>query len=156
MNLSSKDDLIAALRGQVRTSVETMEKALAASHEDATGEQTKSDGKYDTRAIEAAYLAQAQQDQLAAARTTLDRLEKFQPEAFAYDAAIEVGALVETESDEGLAFYLLAPAGGGMEATYLGCPVTVVTPESTLFQALLEKTPGTTLTFPRLEITGVE
>ena len=155
-NCATKSELLASFQTQCREALATLEKAVAESHENATGEETKSDGKYDTRAIEAAYLAEAQRDQLEKARANLARLEALELEEFGDDRAIAVGALVETESDDGLTFYLLAPAGGGLSTSYLGCPAMLVTPDSRAFQELHGKRVGDQIEALGLEIMGVE
>lgn len=156
MDCSSKDQLLDAIRTQTHETLATLEKALADSHENATGEETKSDGKYDTRAIEAAYLAEAQREQMEKARTNHQRLANFQADSFDDRSPVAVGALVEAENDEGLVFYFLAPAGGGLTVTYLGCPAVVVTPESLAFQQLHGRKVGDHIDALNLEILGLE
>jgi hypothetical protein len=138
----SKTELIAEFIEKLRAQVEIMKKALADSSENATGEQTKSEGKYDTRAIEASYLAEAQRQQLNAAQADLGKLENFSPPDFPPESAISLGSLVETELEGEIFFYLLAPAGGGLNTTYLGCETTLITPDSRLFQQLLDQKIG--------------
>jgi len=133
-----------------------MKAALDESNESASGEETKSEGKYDTRAVEASYLAQAQDEQLALAEAAKETLSRFSPEAYDISDTIASGALVETELDGEISFYLLAPVGGGLTLDFLGCELTVITPESRLFQELLGKKMGDLLEDPPLMITGLE
>jgi hypothetical protein len=132
---------------------------LAASREateNATGDETRSDGKYDTRATEAAYFAEAQAEQaekLAEAITSFTSLEL--PEYELTDA-IGPGALVETDLDGETSFYLLVPAGGGTTLEHLGCELTLLTPDAPLYQKLLKRKAGEMLEQPEMMLLGVE
>jgi len=152
----TKTDAISKLQAQLEEQVSVMKAALDESNESASGEETKSEGKYDTRAVEASYLAQAQDEQLALAEAAKETLSRFSPEAYDISDTIASGALVETELDGEISFYLLAPVGGGLTLDFLGCELTVITPESRLFQELLGKKMGDLLEDPPLMITGLE
>ena len=56
----SKPVLVDQIREQLKEQLNVMQAAAAEARENATGDETRSDGKYDTRAIEAGYLAGAQ------------------------------------------------------------------------------------------------
>ena len=124
--------------------------------ENATGDQTKSDGKYDTRAIEASYLAGAQAEQATQLAEAVRRFETFDPPAFGEGDAIALGALVEAEQDGEINYYLLAPAGGGLTVDHDGFDLAVLTPESRLYQAMLGAHAGDLLEDPPLMILAVE
>lgn len=152
----TKADVIPALVEKQREQITILKNALSDSEEGACGDETKSEGKYDTRAIEASYLAEAQREQLAIAEKNLALLERFEPEDFNFNAEIAPGALVECDSDDGICFFLLAPVGGGLVIDFLGCELTVVTPDSRLYQELLSQKIGARLESPALMITGLE
>ncbi len=152
----TKNDLLSALLNELTEKITLLKSALADSEEGASGSETKSEGKYDTRAIEASYLAEAQAEQLAQAEESRRTLENFSPPPFKYSDKIAPGALVEVEQDNEISFYLLAPTAGGLTAEYLGCEATIITPESRLYGQLLNQKPGATLTNPTLTILGVE
>ena len=152
----TKKDVISALLDDLAQKVAVLKSALAESSESASGEETKSEGKYDTRAIEAAYLAEAQAEQLALAEESLSLFRRFEFAPFKMHEEIAPGALVEVDQDGEICFYLLAPTAGGMVTTYLGCEVTVITPDSRLYQNLLDKKLSDPVEHPALTITGVE
>ncbi|MGE9266925.1 MAG: hypothetical protein ACQKBY_02415, partial [Verrucomicrobiales bacterium] len=118
----SKEHILDRVRAELASHINSLASALGESIENATGAETKSEGKYDTRAVEAAYLAEAQRKQLAQQRAALASLEKFTPPAFTDTDPIALGALVEVEEDDEIRFYLLAPAGGGLGTPPLGWP----------------------------------
>lgn len=158
----TKDDVISQLKAQFETKIAALKSALADSEEGASGDETKSEGKYDTRAVEAAYLAEAQAEQLAFAEKDEAIFKRFEAPAHDLSDEIEMGALVETTSSDAdganseIAFFYLAPTGGGMVIDFLGCELTVVTPDSRLYQSLIRKKMGDTLDSPALMVTGLE
>lgn len=152
----TKDTIISNLLRQMEDKIAITRSALSETSENANGDETKSEGKYDTRAIEAAYLAEAQAAQLAIAEEALANLKRFKPRHFEMTEEIEAGALVEVDQEGEICFYLLAPTGGGLMTGYLGCDVTVVTPDSRLYQELSGKKMGDDLKKNALVITGVE
>ncbi len=152
----TKDDVIADLRAQLEGKIAVMKSALADSSEGASGDETKSEGKYDTRAIEASYLAEAQAEQLVLAEESLSLFLNFEAPTYTIDDEIGPGALVEVDQEGEICFYFLAPTAGGLITNYLGCEVTVITPDSRLYQELHEKKMGESLEKPSLIVTGLE
>src|SRR3954469_6128446 len=90
-------------------------KAAKASHEEATHEQNKAENKYDTRGLEAAYLAGGQAKQAAETELTIKEFRKLEVRKFAAQEPIAVGAVVELEGDGEITLYFLSPRGGGIE-----------------------------------------
>ena len=65
---------------------------------EATHESSKAENKYDTRGLEASYLARGQSRQAAELETAIAEFEKLPVKKFGADDAIELGALVELEN----------------------------------------------------------
>lgn len=145
------DQILQALKAQLSL----MQAATAEARENATGDETRSEGKYDTRAIEASYLASAQAGQVASLSQAIDMLSRFEPRAFDEQEAIAPGALVEADDDGEITYYLLAPAGGGCTIDYQGFDCTVLAPESPLYQQLLGSCEGDLLEERSLMVLGV-
>ena len=152
----SKTDLLSRIRAALAEQLHVMTAAAEEAKENATGDETKSDGKYDTRAIEASYLAGAQAEQAAALAEAVRIFESFDPPDYKADEAIGLGALVETEQDGEISFYLLAQAGGGLTVDHEGFDATVLSPESQLYQHLLGRSTGEILEDPPLMVLTVE
>ena len=152
----TKAEVIFILKKQLDEKVEVMRSALAVSNEGSSGDEAKSEGKYDTRAIEAAYLAEAQAEQLAQAEAALGIFQRFEAPDYTISDAIGPGALVEADVDGELSFFFLAPSGGGLTTEFLGCELTVITPDSRLYQSLVDKKMGDCLESPSLTIMGLE
>jgi hypothetical protein len=152
----TKADLLPRIIEILEEQHAVMVKALKESRENASGDETKSEGKYDTRATEAAYLAGAQQAQADKVEEGLHTLRSFIFPTFELTDEIALGALVETDLNEETGFYLLSPAGGGTTLDYLGCELTLLTPEAPLFQQLVGRKAGDMLEDPPLLLLGLE
>lgn len=157
----TKETLLKSFCAVLREEIAVMTKAVADSVENATGDETRSEGKYDTRATEAAYLAEAQREQSRLKEQSLAQLEALVFPDFSSTEGVEAYALVEIEALDGedkgeTAFYFLLPTAGGLMTTHLGCPATVITPESPLYQSLLGMKAGQKIDRPRLIVQGVE
>lgn len=151
-----KSKLVEQLRAEVESQLNRATEAYAGAQEAATGDDTKAENKYDTRGLEASYLAAGQAElveELTRAKTVL---ENFECEDFDIDDPIEQGALVECDLDGEIVFYFLAPAGGGLslENEY-GETVTVLGPASPLATKLLGKSTGAILDDPSVMVMEV-
>lgn len=151
----SKSALLDQILHALKAQLSLMQAATAEARENATGDETRSEGKYDTRAIEASYLASAQAGQVASLSQAIDMLSRFEPRAFDEQEAIAPGALVEADDDGEITYYLLAPAGGGCTVDYQGFDCTVLAPESPLYQQLLGSCEGDLLEGRSLMVLGV-
>ncbi len=112
-----KAKIVAAMRERLIVQYERARGGLGAAHEAATGEDTKSEGKYDTRALEASYLAAGQADladELAQALQEFDATDFSEQD---YDDPIRVGSLVEWEEDGKLQTFLITTKAGGLSVT---------------------------------------
>jgi transcription elongation GreA/GreB family factor len=123
-------------------SLEVLAKAARASHAEATHESSKAENKYDTRGLEAAYLAGGQARQ---AKEIMDSIKVYQaltPKAFGPADKVDLGALVEVELDRIRSLYFIGPRNGGLEVTVGRKEITVITPQSPLGQTLMGKKAG--------------
>jgi hypothetical protein len=121
---------------------ELYEKAARASHSEATHEQNKAENKYDTRGLEAAYLAGAQARQAAEVDATLAEIRKISTRSFAAHDPADIGALVQLTNGKEISWYFLAPRGGGTEVRVGKEELLVLTPQSPLGAQLLGKRQG--------------
>src|SRR5664279_4878320 len=94
-----KTHLIEQIIASLTESVGVLEKAARASHEEATHESSKAESKYDTRGLEAAYLAGGQARQAKEILDSIKAYEALVTRAFAPGEPIELTALVELDVD---------------------------------------------------------
>ena len=150
-----KPTIINLVREAVKAKYDRMLEAAKDTVSGATDPENKAENKYDTRGLEASYLAAGQGEQVEALR---EAILMFQPSSFptfAADEKIAAGALVEGYINGERLYYLLAPRGGGITCEYEDCEVTVLTPEAPLRQQLLGLKIGDQVTRPPLKITNV-
>ncbi len=150
-----KSDLLTRIRGDLRARLERLSNAANEAHAAATDPGSKAEGKYDTRSLEASYLAagQARQvDELAASVRTFDSLVL--PD-FEFEDVIDAGALVEIELHDESSWYLLVPTAGGTVVSHDDMEITLLTPASALYQKLLGLRRGESLDDPPLRVSDV-
>jgi len=138
----NKTQLLKQIIARLCENLSMLENAARASHAEATHESSKAENKYDTRGLEAAYLAGGQARQ---AKEILDSIQVYQSLAvkdFASDEPIEMTALVELDSAGMRNTYFIGPKSGGLEIEFQGKEITVITPQSPLGQNLIQKCTG--------------
>ena len=117
-------------------------RAAQNSRTEATHEQSKADNKYDTRGLEASYLARGQSRQAAELETSIAEFGKLEVRNFAPGDGIDIGALVELQIDGETSFYFIGPRAGGTEVEHDKKEILVITPQSPLGAQLMEKKQG--------------
>jgi transcription elongation GreA/GreB family factor len=111
-------------------------RAAQFSRVEATHEQNKPESKYDTRGLEASYLARGQSRQALELETAIATYEKFAAKPFAPGEGIDLGAMVELEQGGERNYYFVGPCSGGTEVTHDKKEVLVITLQSPLGQQL--------------------
>ncbi len=122
--------------------LERYARSARSAHAEATDEQSKAENKYDTRGLEASYLARGQSSQAAEVLQAIQRFEALELRDFAAKEPIDIGAVVELERKGGNAVYFVGPRAGGVEVEVEGRPVLVITPQSALGQQLAGRCQG--------------
>ena len=121
--------------------------AARTAHSEATHEQSKAENKYDTRGLEASYLAHGQVRQVMELEAAISAFEKMDARRFGPDDPIGTGALVELDQDGERICYFIGTRAGGMEVKHEKLEVLVITPQSPLGEQLLGKKQGDRLQF---------
>ena len=129
----------------------TYGRAARAAHAEATHEQSRAENKYDTRGLEASYLARGQSRQAAALENTLQQYQALTLRKFAATDPIDLTALVVLEGRGGSSTYFIGPGAGGTEIAMEDVEVTVITPQSPLGRQILGRRAGERL---QLELGG--
>jgi transcription elongation GreA/GreB family factor len=139
--------IIAKLVGEL----EIYFRAAQFSRAEATHESSKAESKYDTRGLEASYLARGQSKQAAELEAAIAEFEKLPLKKFGADDPIDLGALVELEHGGEKTFYFIGPRAGGTEVLHDKKEILVITPQSPLGDRLMGKKPGE---LPQLNLGG--
>jgi len=138
----NKRALIRKIIVRLTEELEVYFRAANASRAEATHEQNKAEGKYDTRGLEASYLARGQSRQAAEIESAIAAFEKLAAHPLADGEAIDIGALVELEHGGENSFYFLGPRAGGTEVVHEKKEILVITPQSPLGEQLMGKKQG--------------
>ena len=133
----NKRALIKKIIGQLASGLDAYVRAARAAHAEATHEQSRAENKYDTRGLEASYLARGQSKQAAEIEAAIAAFEKLEARTFSVGEAIDLGALVELESAGEQTFYFIGPKAGGTEVMHQKREVLVITPQSPLGEQLI-------------------
>src|SRR5690348_7617595 len=137
-----KAQLIEQVIASLSDSLGLLQKAARASHAEATHESSKAESKYDTRGLEAAYLAGGQARQAKEILDSINLYRALPVRDFVSQEAIDLTALVELEVDGTAALYFIGPRNGGLEIKCQRKEITVITPQSPLGQHLMGKKAG--------------
>ena len=138
----SKRQLLKRILAALTQSLSVLEKAARASHEEATHESSRAESKYDTRGLEAAYLAGGQARQTKEILDAIALYESLGLKKFAPDDPFDLTALVELEADGARSWFFIGPKSGGLEIEHQGQEIMVITPQSPLGQNLMGKKTG--------------
>ncbi len=137
-----KHALLQSFANQVAADLAVMTQAALAAHEAATHAESKAEDQYDTRGLEASYLAGAQSKRAMELEEILSTFRHVDVKSFGPEDRIASTALIELRSEGSLSYYLLMPNGGGLTTQFEGKKVTVVTPQSPTGSVLLGQRVG--------------
>jgi len=131
--------IIEHLQGELSTAVAAGKQA----HDSATHSENIADNKYDTLAVEAAYLAHGQSMRIAELQQSIAVYQHFQRPLFNADAIIQLGALICIAGDQQQQRRLfIGPAAGGLGIDSEQGRIQVITPATPLGQVLMGKCVG--------------
>lgn len=143
-----KQELIRHFIDQLQEDLATMKAAAKAAHEAATHEESKPENEYDTRGLEAAYLAGAQAERAGQIEEVLHLFRTLEFKDFGPSDRIQSTALVELKmASSKKTTVLLMPKGGGVQIRHEGRAIQIVTPASSLGEALLGLKAGDVVEF---------
>jgi transcription elongation GreA/GreB family factor len=138
----SKRVIVRQIIEKLGEEVTMLAQASRVMHADASDEQNKAEDKYDTRALETAYLASSQARVATETEQALAAYQSLELRKFTDKTTIELSALVELDSQGERTLYFLGPKSGGLEIRIKATEILVITPESPLGQQLIGKTTG--------------
>jgi transcription elongation GreA/GreB family factor len=129
-----KPTVVEALRAGLEDELRSVEAMAEMARDEATNSETKAEGKYDTRATEASYLARGQAWRIAELRKLCAWLGTDRATAPLSEATVQTGALVRVCGARSEWVYI-APIGGG-KANIDGQTVRLISLASPLGSAM--------------------
>lgn len=138
----NKRSILNKIISELRDELESYSRAARSAQAEATHEQNKAENKYDTRGLEAAYLAGAQSRQAAETQNAIESFEKLLLKDFSTADAIDLSALVEVEAGRERNCFFVGPCKGGLEVKQGGKEILVLTPQAPLGAQLVGRKAG--------------
>lgn len=133
------DKVIVELEKSLKTLVQVAHTARI----EATHEEAKAENKYDTRGLEASYLAGAQAKRASELMSAIDSLKILQLRNYTDETPIEATALVEVQEEGSLChWFFILPQQGGVSIEIEGQKVRTLSPSSPLGERLFGRTVG--------------
>jgi transcription elongation GreA/GreB family factor len=132
------DQIIAVLGHELTVLTRAASDAFAA----ATDPDSRAENKYDTRSLEASYVARGQAQRVAELQLALQSFQALSGQALPAGSPVVLGALVSLDSSGLTSHYLLAPQAGGTEVMVGSDEISVITPASLLGRKLLGRQVG--------------
>jgi transcription elongation GreA/GreB family factor len=151
--LMNKRAIIQKIVARLTEELQVYFRAAQFSRAEATHESSKAENKYDTRGLEASYLARGQSKQAAEIQSAIAEFEKLPVKKFGADEPIGLGALVELEHGGEKSFYFIGLRAGGTEILHDRKEILVITPQSPLGEQLMGKKSGDR---PQLNFSGAK
>jgi transcription elongation GreA/GreB family factor len=137
-----------AIIAQLQRELDLQARAAHDSRDEATSSESKSEGKYDMRSQEAAYLAEGQARLAAELAESLTLYHALELPDFSTGRPAALGALITLENKGRRTLYFLGPRNGGLEITLDETACLVVTPGSPLGRQLLGRVIGDSVQLP--------
>jgi transcription elongation GreA/GreB family factor len=116
----------------LQSELETYVRAAKFSHAEATAEENRAENKYDTRGLEASYLAAGQANKIVELEESIAAFDALRGRKFNEAEGIDVGALIKISLDSERAHFFIGPSAGGTEIEIGETEVLVITPQSPL------------------------
>lgn len=136
--LPAKATVVRTLSAAIREQCAAVERVAAMARDEASSDETRSEGKYDTRATEASFLARGQAERVDDLRRARSWLEMVQVHP---STRVEIGALVEVRMRERNEVLYVAPMTTESVAVE-GRTVRVIALSSPLGAALADAAEG--------------
>lgn len=133
----NKRELIKYLIEELEKDLVFLRESAKATLEAATHEESRPENEYDTRGLEASYLARAQTGRVNDVEDLIKLYKFVQLKDFSEDDPISSSALVGVELNGKKSFVFLLPKGSAQIVNFKGQAIQVITPTSPLGRALV-------------------
>ena len=133
----NRSNLISALLTHLRSELAVSLQAARATAAAATDGDSKAENKYDTRNLEASYLARGQAFRVAELREAVSAFEDLEVHPPLVGKNVRLGSVVKLQMPTEVLLYIIGPAAGGTESLHAGREILVTTPASPLGEKLM-------------------
>lgn len=135
-----KQALVTLIINELKQAFNQAISAANEAHAAAVDEQSIAETQYDTLAIEASYLAEGQSKRVIELQAAINAYQTLHIIDFDENKPIALTALVQLSKDsQNKHWFFIGPAAGGFRCILSEQHITVITPQSPMGLALLEK-----------------
>lgn len=133
----SKKKIVESLIEKLNSELSEVESAARSTRDLATADDLKSEGKYDTRAIEASYLASAQNKRVEEIKLDIQMLEDLEIHVETPSAKLQLGSLGLISCNGQERLYFISSTSGGSMLMIDNNPILVISVFSPIGDAAL-------------------
>lgn len=138
-----KQKILKTLLLQLESNLEVLVRSAFESKEAATGDESKAENKYDTRGLEASYLAGAQAKRSEDLKADIYKLKNLKVIDFTEWRSVASTAIVCTLiNGENKKYFFILPIAGGVKLSLGEIDLNVITPDSLVGSSLIGKRVG--------------
>ncbi|MBC7692875.1 MAG: GreA/GreB family elongation factor [Methylotenera sp.] len=137
-----KAKILEILQKKIEGELQAIIRSATLAHQEATHEESKAEDQYDTRGLEASYLAGAQAQRATELQQLLVTLKYLPLHAFKSADAIAASALVLLETGESSLYYWLITGAGGLSVVWEGLKIQMISPSSPMGEELIGRKAG--------------
>lgn len=138
MESLNKPLVLAHIQKTLDDELAVLTRGARASFAAATDPDSRAENKYDTRTLEASYVARGQAQRVQELQSAIHLFQALAQEV-ASSPSIRLGSLIRLDEDQ---YYFMGPGAGGTEVTLDGKEILIITPASPLGQKLMGKRVG--------------
>ena len=138
MRIAILNQILEALTAEL----ESLSRAAKESFAAATDPDSKAENKYDTRSLEASYVARGQAQRVAEVQEALNRFRALAAAEPEETQIVSLGHIISLKMPDETLLFCMGPAAGGLQVEWDGRMIDVITPASPLGQKLLGKAIG--------------
>ena len=131
--------LIEQLTELLESNLQVLIQASNTAKEDATNEESKAENKYDTRGLEASYLAGAQSKRVKVLQESIYHIHKLQIKTYNEDSPISSSAIVGLQHKDSVKYYFLLPIAGGLSLKYKDLEIQSLSINAPLGESVIGK-----------------
>jgi len=135
----NKRALLDAFIAKLISDLDVLNQAAVSTYQGAIHADSKAEDQYDTRGLEASYLAGAQAKRVTELEELIKTYKYIDVKDFGPEDKISATALVGIRSNDKLYYFLLMPKGGGLHLQFEGKNIQILTPQSPIGEILLGK-----------------
>lgn len=140
----SKSAVLTAIQKTLDDELAALTRGARASFAAATDPDSRAENKYDTRTLEASYVARGQAQRVQELQAAVHLFQALAQD-LTTSPTVRLGSFILLDEDQ---YYFMGPGAGGTEVILEGKEILVITPASPLGQRLMGKGAGETLKLP--------